>query len=147
MDDQPTVTRRRFVAGTGVAVGVTAVALAVSSCGSDDSESTTTSDTQASPPSTSAAAGVLAPLADVPVGGGIIVGDTVLTQATAGKVAGFSATCTHSGCKLSGVTDGKIDCPCHGSKFNLDGTVANGPAKTSLPAVAVQVTGGNVVKA
>ncbi|MFW0791555.1 ubiquinol-cytochrome c reductase iron-sulfur subunit [Gordonia sp. CPCC 205333] len=147
MDDQPTVTRRRFVAGTGLAVGATAIALTVSSCGSSDSETTTTTESQAPPPGSTAAAGVLAPVSDVPVGGGIIVGDVVLTQATAGRIAGFSATCTHTGCKLSGVTDGKINCPCHGSKFNLDGTVSNGPAKTALPAVPVEVTDGNIIKA
>lgn len=147
MDDQPTVTRRRFVAGTGLAVGVAAVGVAVTACGSDDAGSTTTSQADTTTRgATSKAAGVLAPVSDIPVGGGVIVDGVVLTQPTAGKISGFEGTCTHAGCKLSGVSDGKIDCPCHGSKFNLDGTVAHGPATTALPTVAVTVTDGNVVR-
>ena len=65
---------------------------------------------------------------DVPVGSGVIVDDVVVTQPAAGEFKGFSAKCTHKGCAVNKVADGTIDCPCHGSKFNLDGTVANGPA-------------------
>ncbi|NMO04855.1 Rieske (2Fe-2S) protein [Gordonia sp. TBRC 11910] len=143
MDISPSVNRRQFVAGAGVIVAATAGAATLAACGSNDSSSATTTSAAAS---TTAAPGVLAPVAQIPVGGGIIVDGVVLTQPSAGKISGFTATCTHEGCKLSGVTDGKIDCPCHGSKFNLDGTVAHGPAATPLPAVAVKVSDGNVVR-
>jgi Rieske Fe-S protein len=43
------------------------------------------------------------------------------------------------------VADGTIDCPCHGSKFNLDGTVAKGPAQDPLEAQAVTVQGDSIV--
>ena len=69
----------------------------------------------------------IAKTSDVPVGSGVIVGEVVVTQAAAGDFKGFSSTCTHTGCTLNEVVDGTIDCPCHGSKFNLDGSVANGP--------------------
>ncbi|EGD55989.1 Rieske (2Fe-2S) protein [Gordonia neofelifaecis] len=89
----------------------------------------------------------MAATADVPVGGGVIAGDVVITQPTQGSFQGFTATCTHAGCSLSGVSDGTINCPCHGSKFHLDGTVANGPASEPLKPVAVRVDGANVMKA
>jgi Rieske Fe-S protein len=83
----------------------------------------------------------IATLSDVPVGGAKIVGDVVLTQPVAGTVAAFSATCTHAGCAVNEISDGKIKCPCHGSAFNLDGSVAKGPATRALPPVKVSVTG------
>jgi Rieske Fe-S protein len=77
-------------------------------------------------------AAALATTADVPVGSGLIVDDVVLTQPSAGVFKAFSSVCTHAGCTVSKIADGTIDCPCHGSKFNLDGTVAKGPASRPL---------------
>jgi Rieske Fe-S protein len=81
----------------------------------------------------------------VPVGSGVIVDEVVVTQPTAGVFKGFSATCTHAGCTVREVAGGTINCPCHGSKFNLDGTVANGPAARPLEAKTVSVQGDSIV--
>ncbi|AKK27121.1 ubiquinol-cytochrome c reductase iron-sulfur subunit [Mycobacterium sp. EPa45] len=97
------------------------------------------------PPTIAAPGQVLAATADIPVGSGKVVGDTVVTQPTAGVFDSFVARCTHAGCTLSSVTDGTLDCPCHGSRFGLDGAVLRGPAVTPLTPVAVKVDGGNVV--
>ena len=78
----------------------------------------------------------MAAVADVPVGGGIVLADQdlVVTQPVAGTFKGFSATCTHQGCKVKEVVGGTINCPCHGSKFAVaDGTPTAGPAKKPLP--------------
>lgn len=88
-----------------------------------------------------AAAEGIATLSDIPVGGAKIVGNVVLTQPAAGTVKAFSATCTHAGCAVNEIADGKISCPCHGSRFNLDGSVANGPATKPLAPVNVAVNG------
>ncbi len=41
--------------------------------------------------------------------------------------------CTHMACVLRfNALNATLDCPCHGSSFELDGTVLNGPAVTSL---------------
>jgi Rieske Fe-S protein len=44
-----------------------------------------------------------------------------------------SSTCTHSGCPL-GFEEGEIVCPCHLSRFELNGQVMNPPAKAPLRA-------------
>lgn len=46
-----------------------------------------------------------------------------------GHICPLSAVCTHMGCIVKFNTAEKSwDCPCHGSRFNTDGTVIHGPA-------------------
>ena len=41
----------------------------------------------------------------------------------------LTRTCPHQGCKLSYKTDQNMFvCPCHNSKFNIDGNCVSGPA-------------------
>jgi Rieske Fe-S protein len=88
------------------------------------------------------AVAALAQVADVPVGGGVIVGDTVITQPKAGEFKAFSTVCTHQGCAVSEIVDGTINCTCHGSKFSVeDGERTAGPATKPLPAKEITVDG------
>jgi Rieske Fe-S protein len=49
------------------------------------------------------------------------------------KYNALSMECTHQQCDVQTVaTDGHIPCPCHGSEFNLDGSVKQGPAEERL---------------
>lgn len=48
------------------------------------------------------------------------------------KLAAVSTTCTHLGC-IVGLSDTGFACPCHGSRFDTDGTVTGGPAPRALP--------------
>jgi len=92
----------------------------------------------------------LASTSDVPVGGGKILADKkiVLTQPKSGEFHGFSAVCTHAGCTVGSVSGGTINCPCHGSKFNItSGAVVNGPAASPLPPVNIKVQGTSIVQA
>ncbi|MGW2641449.1 Rieske (2Fe-2S) protein [Streptomyces sp. NPDC001348] len=84
---------------------------------------------------------------DIPVGGGKVFTDRkiVVTQPTKGEFKAFSAICTHQGCTVNQVVDGKIDCPCHGSQFEItDGSVVRGPATTPLPAKSITVDGKSI---
>jgi Rieske Fe-S protein len=85
--------------------------------------------------------------AGVPVGGGKVFADkgVVVTQPAAGTYAAFSAICTHQGCTVNTVANGTINCPCHGSRFDIaDGSVAGGPAPKPLPAEQITVKGNSI---
>lgn len=139
------VPRKTVLEGAGV--GIAALAVAACSSGSDSSSSESGSSPAESTggAESSASAEALAPTADVPVGSGVIVGEVVVTQPEAGDFKGFSAVCTHTGCLLNEIADGTINCPCHGSKFSLDGEVVNGPATKPLEPIAVRVQGDSIV--
>lgn len=52
---------------------------------------------------------------------------------TNGKPHVFAINCSHLGCPIAvNTTDSTFDCPCHGSRFHLDGTVLHGPATAPL---------------
>jgi Rieske Fe-S protein len=142
------ISRQKVLLGAGLGL-VTAVVAACSTYGKKPEAASESSATTAAPATSGGTAGAaakaLAKTTDVPVGSGVIVGDIVVTQPTAGDFKGFSSKCTHKGCTLDKVADGTIDCPCHGSKFNLDGTVANGPAAKPLETENITVQGDTIV--
>jgi Rieske Fe-S protein len=114
--------------------------------GSAPAASRTAASASGSAPAT-AAAGALAATAQVPDGGGKIIDgkNIVVTQPESGSFRAFSAICTHEGCIVNNVSNGTINCPCHGSKFSIkDGSVVNGPAPSPLAAIAIKVEGTSI---
>ncbi|WP_037856483.1 Rieske (2Fe-2S) protein [Streptomyces sp. NRRL S-340] len=100
-----------------------------------------------SPGTGAGAGGVLARASDIPEGGGRIFADrgVVVTQPEKGRFEAFSSACTHQGCTVSGIADGVISCPCHGSEFSVtDGSVRKGPATRPLPARRISVHGDEI---
>jgi 3-phenylpropionate/trans-cinnamate dioxygenase ferredoxin subunit len=65
-----------------------------------------------------------------------------------GKFYAIEEACPHAGCSLadfSQVSEGEVECTCHGSKFNLKtGQVTNPPATEPLKTYPVLIEGGDV---
>jgi Rieske Fe-S protein len=61
-----------------------------------------------------------------------IAGVFLVARTSATTFTAIDATCTHEGCTVSGVNGSVYVCPCHGSRYNRNGQVVNGPAKASL---------------
>jgi Rieske Fe-S protein len=141
------------------------IAGAITACGggSSSTQAGGTGTTQAAPSSTQAAAsnasagassasasgaaGALATTSQIPVGSGMIFTSqqVVVTQPTSGEFKAFSAVCTHMGCIVNQISDGTIDCPCHGSQYSIKtGDVVGGPAPKPLPAKQIKVSGDSI---
>ncbi len=76
--------------------------------------------------------------------------DAVIVCRTDAGIRAMSARCTHLGCTITHQADGLLVCPCHGSRFHLDGRVAGGPATRALevlPCRLDRATGTLVVEA
>jgi menaquinol-cytochrome c reductase iron-sulfur subunit len=68
-----------------------------------------------------------------------------LRRDTTDKFTAFAVYCTHLGCPVLWVPQPRIFlCPCHGSVFNGDGTVAGGPAPRPLFQYPVRIRNGRV---
>jgi cytochrome b6-f complex iron-sulfur subunit len=62
---------------------------------------------------------------------------------TADGVLALSAVCTHLGCLFKWVdVTTRFECPCHGSKFQADGTYIEGPAPRNLDRFELTVLAG-----
>jgi Rieske Fe-S protein len=153
-------TRRGVLAG----VGLVGLAGAVSACSSGGSSSSSAGTNAGAPPaaggasapssasgsngsSAGAQGSALASTSEIPVGSGKIFTSekVVVTQPTSNDFKAFSAVCTHMGCLVSTISNGTIDCPCHGSQYSIStGAVVGGPAPSPLPAQPIKVTGSSI---
>jgi len=78
------------------------------------------------------------PIADLPRGAGRIMQEggkkLAVYRDDSGAVHRVSAICTHQGCQVAfNPLERTWDCPCHGSRFDVDGQVLDGPATAPLP--------------
>ncbi|MGD0612378.1 MAG: Rieske (2Fe-2S) protein [Anaerolineales bacterium] len=62
-----------------------------------------------------------------------------LLQHTPDGFTALSLICTHLGCTVASQPEGLV-CPCHGSRFDLDGKVIHGPANQPLNRLRVEIT-------
>jgi Rieske Fe-S protein len=150
---------RRTLGGLAAA-GVSVPLLAACSC-DDPARATDQGSSQPSaeagspgsaPGGTATSAGspagdVLTSTSDIEVGGGAIFRDqeVVVTQPSEGEFKCFTAVCSHQGCLVSSVSDGTINCDCHGSKYSIEtGDVEAGPATFPLAEEPITVSGDSI---
>jgi cytochrome b6-f complex iron-sulfur subunit len=81
---------------------------------------------------------------DVVVAGSALgaVGGAVLVESVAGvfllartgenAFSAIDAVCSHQSCTVSGADGSAYVCPCHGSRYDRNGRVLNGPATAAL---------------
>ncbi|MEV5241920.1 FAD-dependent oxidoreductase [Streptomyces cinnamoneus] len=82
-------------------------------------------------------------VADVPPGGGAVVRlggrRCAVHRQEDGTLHALSARCTHLGCLVAfNAAERTWECPCHGSRFAVDGTVLQGPATRPLDVRSVE---------
>ena len=130
--------RRTVLKGAAATCGVGLL----SACGGED------------PAPASGGGGVRAALVrldEVPVGEAVEAtdadgGKVLVSRLNEDEVVAFSAVCPHQGCSVA--PDGaQLTCPCHGSQFELDGSLKRGPAEKGLTPYEVEVVDGQVLPA
>ena len=68
-----------------------------------------------------------------------------LVRKADGRVVAFAPQCTHLGCAYHwDARAGDFLCPCHSSRFSIDGNVLGGPAPRPLDQYAVKIENGKV---
>jgi Rieske Fe-S protein len=151
---------RRTVTGLATA-GLSLPLLAACGDGSDTADDpgsgsgsgsggSTPTQGESSPGGGGGSSDALTSTSDIEVGGGTIFADeqVVVTQPEEGAFKAFNTTCTHQGCPVQSVSDGTINCDCHGSKFSIeDGSPQAGPATSPLEEVAITVDGDSILLA
>ena len=83
------------------------------------------------------------------VGGSILVkdtsaGDILIVRLEGNKFAVMSNICPHKKCEVKVRKNDYIQCPCHKSKYALDGTYTYGPAKKDLTRFPFEVSDGTI---
>ena len=140
--------RRALLAGAGVTCA--AMLAGCTTHGANNGGGTpAASGTPASASGSAPADTALATTSQVPDGGGKIIDAEriVITQPQSGSFKAFSAICTHEGCFVDSVSNGTINCPCHGSKFSItDGSVVHGPATRPLAPITITVEGTSIIQ-
>jgi Rieske Fe-S protein len=70
------------------------------------------------------------------VGGAVLVesvaGVFLVSRTTDSSFSAIDAVCSHQSCTVTGADGSAYVCPCHGSRYDRNGRVLNGPATAAL---------------
>lgn len=79
------------------------------------------------------------PITLYPIGSQIVIKEIpAILFSRSGGFQALSLVCQHLGCTVEAKSDGFV-CPCHGSRYALDGQVLNGPAQKGLKNLKVEI--------
>lgn len=77
------------------------------------------------------------------VGSSKTAGSVIVIRTASGNTpssfVALSLICTHEQCTVNYIGESGFKCPCHGSEYNVEGTVTMGPAPSSLKKYTVTV--------
>ena len=153
--------RREFVSWVGMGALATSLPVAIAAC---QSETASTSEESEAPEETTSDAGAdtgseasadgfaeLGTVSELEESGSLssknFQGEQVVViqdPNNADALIAVNSLCTHQGCSVAW-EGGVFACPCHGSSFNPDGTVASGPASEPLATYEAKVEGDQVL--
>lgn len=149
--------RREFMNWVGLGVLASSLPAAIAACRSSDTsvtfegDSITSVEVDSSPRLDGfAAIGTIAELQkDSFISNRTFQGEQVIVirdPADPTGILAINSLCTHQGCSVAWIDDDQaFSCPCHGSKFNPDGSVAAGPAESPLGMFEAKVEGDLVL--
>ncbi|PSN19176.1 cytochrome B6 [filamentous cyanobacterium CCP5] len=144
--------RREFVNWVGFGVLASSLPVAIAACQSEDTASAPaegdTATADAAPREDGFAA--IGTVADLDAQGSLsdktFQGEQVAVARNGEAIVAVNSLCTHQGCSVEWDGDAsQFSCPCHGSKFNPDGSVAEGPATEPLPSYEAMIEGDQVL--
>ena len=147
------VSRRQFCTSACQAASCAALSTLFNGCSSG--ESPTSPSKTASPlpvvPGRFTGSGVaidVAGTAIATVGGAVLVdnnaGVFLIARTGESSFTAIDAVCTHESCTVTGSDGTNYVCPCHGSRYDRNGHVVNGPAMAALRQYPTTFTGGIV---
>ncbi|MEO0409490.1 MAG: ubiquinol-cytochrome c reductase iron-sulfur subunit, partial [Cyanobacteria bacterium P01_A01_bin.135] len=144
--------RREFMNWVGFGALATSLPVAIAACQSD----TATPEAETEPAAETAelddtpdadgfaAIGTVTELDEGTIAKQNFKGEQVAVVRAAEGVVAVNTLCTHQGCTVK--WDGEaFACPCHGSNFFADGTVATGPASEPLGTYEAKIDGDRVL--
>ncbi len=86
-----------------------------------------------------------APLRLDPLREGIHFHEEAILQVEGQEIYALSARCPHLGCHINQLREEALYCPCHGSRFDLQGRRLSGPAQEDLKPLEVRAEGGQLL--
>jgi cytochrome b6-f complex iron-sulfur subunit len=152
---QNTMNRRNFLYWVGIGGLATSLPIAIAACGPDATNSTDTTepapDTTDTATEQPAADGLmLGTISDLDSQGSLVIEDpekviVVRDPSNSEAVIALTANCNHRDCTVEWAADSQeFVCPCHQSRFALDGSIVDGPATEPLRPLQAEIANDTI---